>query len=109
MATEKKRPVAVFTIAIVLAAGLGLAVGVVGALGGSKLLGMMGMAGGGPGGPGGMGGGPPEGMMMGPPPALVRVGSVEEMELKQRFSVVGRLREIRRATVSAEVSGKVLE
>lgn len=44
----------------------------------------------------------------GPPPALVRVGSVHTQNVQQRSDVLGRLREVRRATVAAEMSGRVV-
>ena len=53
--------------------------------------------GGGPGGPGG------------PPPAQVRVGTVEVRELQARVPVIGRLQEVRRVTVTAEVEGRIVE
>lgn len=49
------------------------------------------------------------GMQAAMPPAQVRVGRVEQQALRERFDVVGRLQELRRATVAAEVSGRVLE
>jgi len=53
------------------------------------------------------GGGPPgDG---GPPPASVVVEPAIEMPLRQRFAVVGRLREVRRARLAAEVEGKLIE
>lgn len=45
----------------------------------------------------------------GAPPAAVRVTPVKQEMLQQRVSVVGRLREVRRATVSSEVEGRVLQ
>jgi membrane fusion protein, multidrug efflux system len=45
---------------------------------------------------------------MGMPPATVRVGEARAEKLRQRTAVIGRLREVRRATVAAEVEGKVL-
>lgn len=48
------------------------------------------------------------GAMQEMPPALVRVGVAEVAEVQDRFPIVGRLRELQRATVAAEVSGKVL-
>jgi RND family efflux transporter MFP subunit len=45
----------------------------------------------------------------GPPPALVRVGHAQTTELQDRFQVVGRLQELRAATVAAEVEGKIVE
>ena len=50
-------------------------------------------------------GGPPE--QGGPPPASVRVGLVEMQTLQDRVNVIGRLREVRRVTVTAEVEGKI--
>ncbi len=44
----------------------------------------------------------------GPPPALVRVGSVASETVQNRWDVVGRLRQIRRALVAAEQSGRVV-
>ncbi len=52
---------------------------------------------------GGHGGGP-----RGPRPATVRVAEARIETLRQRVAVIGRLREVRRATVAAEVEGKVL-
>lgn len=45
----------------------------------------------------------------GPPPALVRVGEITQETLQARFSVVGRLQEVRSAVVAAEVEGKLIE
>lgn len=45
----------------------------------------------------------------GAPPAAVRVTPVIQELLQQRVSVVGRLREVQRATVASEVEGRVLE
>lgn len=45
----------------------------------------------------------------GPPPASVRVGAADQRKVQDRWEVIGRLRELRRATVAAEVSGKVVE
>lgn len=53
------------------------------------------------------GAGPPGGAPQGPPPALVRVGAVEQRKIEDRFPIVGRLRETRRSTVAAEESGRV--
>jgi RND family efflux transporter MFP subunit len=53
---------------------------------------------------GGSGGGPPGG---GPPPARVRVAEIRQQMVKPRFDVVGRLEELERTTVAAEVSGKL--
>lgn len=65
-----------------------------------------GAAGGGAGGAsGGEGGGAP----MGPAPANVRVAKAQTQMLRQRIAVVGRLHELQRATVAAEVEGKILE
>jgi RND family efflux transporter MFP subunit len=44
----------------------------------------------------------------GPPPALVRVSSVASETVQNRWDVVGRLRQIRRALVAAEQSGRVV-
>ena len=44
----------------------------------------------------------------GPPPAQVRVGTVEVKELQNRVPVIGRLQEVRRVTVTAEVEGRVV-
>ncbi len=55
------------------------------------------------------GGGPPGGGPMGPRPATVRVAEAQMKTLRQRVAVVGRLREVRMATVAAEVEGKVLD
>ena len=52
-------------------------------------------------------GGPPE--EGGPPPAAVRVAQVEMQTLQHRVAVVGRLEEVRRVTVTAEVEGKITE
>ena len=45
---------------------------------------------------------------MGMWPATVRVGVAETQKLRPRLAVIGRLREVRLATVAAEVEGKVL-
>lgn len=45
----------------------------------------------------------------GPPPASVRVGSVDIQTLQHRVPVVGRLEEVRRVTVTAEIEGKVTD
>lgn len=52
---------------------------------------------------------PPGGEQGGPPPASVRVGTVEMRTLQDRVPVVGRLEEVRRVTVTAEVEGKVTD
>ncbi len=52
--------------------------------------------------------GPPPGGG-GPPPASVRVGEVQVRTLQHRVPVIGRLQEVRRVTVTAEVEGKILE
>jgi membrane fusion protein (multidrug efflux system) len=44
----------------------------------------------------------------GPWPATVRVGFADVQKIRPRTAVIGRLREVRRATVAAEVEGKVL-
>lgn len=51
-------------------------------------------------------GGPAAGGM---PPGKVRLGQVEQDQTQRRVRVLGRLREIRRATVAAEISGRVLK
>lgn len=60
---------------------------------------------------GGEAGGPPggDGAPMGPFPASVRVDKVQTQTLRKRIAVVGRLHELQRATVAAEVEGKILE
>ncbi|MEZ6193834.1 MAG: efflux RND transporter periplasmic adaptor subunit [Phycisphaerales bacterium] len=59
---------------------------------------------------GGEAGGPPGGgAPPGPYPASVRVDKVKNQMLRKRIAVVGRLHELQRATVAAEVEGKVLE
>lgn len=45
----------------------------------------------------------------GPPPATVKTAGVTERETQRRIEVVGRLREVRRATIAAEVEGRVIE
>lgn len=61
------------------------------------------------------GGGPPSGAaeggppMMGPPPAVVRLGPVQVEKLQQFWEVVGRLVEVRRSIVASEVVGRVVE
>lgn len=52
-------------------------------------------------------GGPPE--QGGPPPASVRVAQVQMQTLQHRVAVVGRLQEVRRVTVTAEVEGKITD
>ncbi len=62
---------------------------------------------GGPGAAGGPpGGGPPND---GPPPASVLVDQAKQMPLQQRFEVTGRLREVKRATIAAEVEGMLID
>ncbi len=58
--------------------------------------------------PAGQNGGGDAAAQQGMPPASVRVGVVSRQELARRFDVVGRLQEIRHATVAAEVEGRVL-
>lgn len=59
---------------------------------------------------GGEAGGPPGGgAPPGPYPASVRVDKVKTQMLRKRIAVVGRLHELQRATVAAEVEGKILE
>ena len=53
-------------------------------------------------------GGPPGGGAGGPPPASVNTGVVEVQTLRERVSVVGRLEEVRRVTVTAEVEGRIV-
>lgn len=43
------------------------------------------------------------------PPATVRVGKATQETLQARFEVIGRLQEVQRATVAAEVRGKIIE
>lgn len=50
-----------------------------------------------------------DGEQGGPPPASVRTGLVEVRTLQDRVRVIGRLREVRRVTVTAEVEGKITE
>ncbi len=45
----------------------------------------------------------------GPPPAMVRVGAVEQRTLQARSDVVGQLREVRRVVVAAERPGRIVE
>lgn len=52
----------------------------------------------------GGGGGRPQG----PPPSLVRVAPVRQVNLNQRWDVVGRLVELQRSAITAEVDGKIL-
>ncbi|QDU71247.1 Multidrug resistance protein MdtA precursor [Mucisphaera calidilacus] len=47
--------------------------------------------------------------MQGPPPAEVLVGTVTRAELQRVQELTGRLREVKRARVSAEVEGKIVE
>ncbi|MEM8781738.1 MAG: efflux RND transporter periplasmic adaptor subunit [Planctomycetota bacterium] len=44
----------------------------------------------------------------GPPPAMVEVGIALMQPLEERLAVTGRLRELRRVTVTAEVAGKLI-
>jgi len=44
----------------------------------------------------------------GPPPAKVRLGQIDHREVQNRWDVVGRLREVRRSVVAAEVAGKIV-
>jgi len=55
--------------------------------------------------------GQPEGQgpPAGPPPALVQVDVVRKEKVQELWQVVGRLVEVRRASVAAEQSGKVVE
>ena len=43
----------------------------------------------------------------GPPPSPVNVGVVEQRDLAARWDAIGRLEEVRRATISAEVGGSI--
>jgi RND family efflux transporter MFP subunit len=52
------------------------------------------------------GGGPPPG---GAPPAAVRVGQVDIRKLQHRVPVIGRLREVRRVTVTSEIEGRIVD
>ena len=45
----------------------------------------------------------------GPPPASVKVALVKEKLTQKRIPVVGRLMEVKRATIASEVEGRVLE
>lgn len=45
----------------------------------------------------------------GPPPATVRLMPAEQKRLQTRWDAIGRLREIHRAVVAAEVAGRVIE
>ncbi len=51
---------------------------------------------------------PMDGPPQGPPPALVRFGQVEQQTLQDQWPVIGRLREVRRATVATEVFGRII-
>lgn len=53
--------------------------------------------------------GKPGGAPMGPPPAVVRTAPVRVEKTHERWDVTGRLQEVRRATVTAEQSGRVVE
>ena len=65
-------------------------------------------AGGASGGPGEkeQGGAPPD---AGPPPTTVKVAQVTTQTMQQRVMVVGRLMEVRRSVVAAEIEGRVTE
>lgn len=52
-------------------------------------------------------GGPPGGGG-GPPPASVNTGVVEITPLRERVTLIGRLEEVRRVTVTAEVEGRIV-
>lgn len=45
---------------------------------------------------------------MAPPPAKVRVDLTDQRELRSRWSVIGRLHEVRRSVVASEVEGKII-
>lgn len=49
-----------------------------------------------------------KGAPSGPPPATVRVGKAVTLELNAHFSVVGRLTELRSASVSVETAGRIV-
>lgn len=53
--------------------------------------------------------GPPAGAPQGPPPAMVRVGLADQRTLQDRWDIVGRVQEVRRAIVASEQSGRVIE
>ncbi len=44
----------------------------------------------------------------GPPPAMVQVDTARMQPLEERLAVTGRLRELRRVTVTAEIAGKLI-
>jgi len=112
MASSTPRTALAMTVSAVAGAAVVLLgvwlLSAVGAGGGDQAA-SQGPAGGGPGGPGASGGGPSGGSGGGPPPATVRLGMAERRTVQSRFQVVGRLQEIRRATVAAEVSGKIVQ
>jgi RND family efflux transporter MFP subunit len=58
---------------------------------------------------GGPGGGAGGAGMPAPPPALIRVGQVTQQELANRWEVIGRLKEIRRAVVGTGQQGRVID
>ncbi|WP_428389667.1 efflux RND transporter periplasmic adaptor subunit [Mucisphaera sp.] len=53
--------------------------------------------------------GPPPGEMGGPPPASVIVAPVRQQTISRTQQITGRLREIRRAQVAAEVEGRITD
>ena len=53
--------------------------------------------------------GPPAGAPQGPPPALIRVGTVASEQLQPRWQVIGRLREVRRVIVGIGAQGRVID
>ncbi|QQE11051.1 efflux RND transporter periplasmic adaptor subunit [Planctomycetota bacterium] len=48
------------------------------------------------------------GSQQGPPPASVRTGVAQVMDVQDRFDVVGRLQELQMSEIASEVEGKVL-
>lgn len=60
------------------------------------------------GGPGESQAGGPGGDQGGPPPALVRLASAEARPVQRRTRIVGQLEPVQRATVAAEVEGRVI-
>lgn len=45
----------------------------------------------------------------GPPPARVRVGTIEQKEMQARWDVIGRLVERKRSVIAAEQAGRIIE
>lgn len=54
-------------------------------------------------------GGGPDAVSQGMPPAAVRLAPVVQEDLQKRWDAIGRLREIRRTVVAAEVPGRIVE